>query len=70
MARLKNQRPDPAANFIACCICLNQRGERVPHSTVVKGYAVCDQHISLVSQPEFDIFTLGRGRQLDLGRPV
>jgi len=44
--------------FIACCICLNQRGVREPMTTIIKGYAVCDQHRSLVSQPEFDIFTI------------
>jgi hypothetical protein len=55
VARLK--KPDPAP-FIACAICLNQRGERVPHTTIVNGYAVCDQHVSLVSQPEFSIFTI------------
>lgn len=55
VARLKNQQPAP---FVACCICLNQRGERVPYVTVIHGYAVCEQHVSLVSQPEFDIFTL------------
>jgi hypothetical protein len=63
VARLKNQPPDNIAPFIACCICLNQRGERVPYSTIIKGYAVCDQHISLVSQPEFDIFMFGTGRR-------
>jgi hypothetical protein len=54
VARLKN----PQEPFTACAICFTQRGERVPHTTIVKGYAVCAGHIDLVSQPEFDIFTL------------
>jgi hypothetical protein len=55
VARLKNPPPAP---FIGCCICLNQRGQRTPATTTIHGYSVCDQHVSLVSQPEFDIFTL------------
>jgi hypothetical protein len=55
VARLKDP---PPPSFIACCICLNQTGERVPYITIIKGYAVCDHHRSLVSQPEFDIFTI------------
>jgi hypothetical protein len=42
---------------ISCAICLN-RGQRTPATTLIKGYAVCDPHVSLVSQPEFDIFAI------------
>ena len=66
MARLKN--PPPETPFTACCICLNQRGVREPMSTIIKGYAVCDRHVSLVSQPEFDIFTIIK--TIPTGRPV
>lgn len=62
MARLKN----PPENYIACCVCLNIRGERTPAVTTIRGYSVCDQHRALASHPEFDIFTV-RGKTV---RPV
>jgi hypothetical protein len=40
---------------IHCCICLNQKGTLIAASTVVKGYAVCAEHVDLVSRPDFDI---------------
>lgn len=45
---------------ISCCICLNQ-GRRTQMTTIIKGYAVCDEHVALVSQPHFDIFSLVGG---------
>jgi hypothetical protein len=48
---------------ISCCICLNT-GSRVSASTIVKGYAVCDAHVELVSEPDFDIFSLIRPRRV------
>lgn len=51
---------------IHCCICLNRGGERKAADTIVKGYAVCEAHVALVSRPEFDIFKLG-GRQTRSG---
>lgn len=45
---------------IGCCVCLNRGGKRVEATTVVKGYAVCANHVDLVSQPEFDIFAIGK----------
>jgi hypothetical protein len=34
-------------------------------ATIVKGYAVCDEHVELVSRPDFDIFHLrGESRAL------
>jgi hypothetical protein len=30
-------------------------------TTIIKGYAVCDEHVALVSQPHFDIFSLVGG---------
>jgi len=46
------------ANYVACCVCLNLQGDRIPMVTIVKGYAVCEEHIQLVSAPGFDIFRL------------
>ena len=42
---------------VHCCICL-QQGKQVDYETVVHGYAVCAQHVELVSQPGFDIMSL------------
>jgi hypothetical protein len=42
---------------IHCAICLN-RGQDVAATTLVKGYAVCQEHMELVSRPNFDIFDL------------
>lgn len=44
---------------IHCVVCLNQRGEAVPAFSVVKGYAVCELHVGLVSKPGFDVQHLG-----------
>ncbi len=44
-------------NKIHCAICLN-RGKMVAAITVVKSYAVCKQHVELVSKPGFDIWQL------------
>lgn len=58
--------PAPIAappGVIHCCVCLNQRKERLPATTIVKGYAVCDDHIELVGHTGFSIFKLGPGQQ-------
>jgi hypothetical protein len=44
---------------IHCCICLNFSGDLIQAVTIIKGYAVCDEHVDLVSRGEFDIFKLG-----------
>jgi len=46
------------ANYAACCVCFNLTGKRVRMFTMVKGYAVCEEHVQLVSAPGFDIFRL------------
>ena len=45
-------------NYCACCVCFILTGKRVKHLTVIKGYAVCADHVELVSAPGFDIFKL------------
>jgi hypothetical protein len=52
-------RPGEIAPGIGCCICINQKKRRISATTVVKGYAVCDEHVELVSNPDFNIFALG-----------
>ena len=47
---------------ISCCICLNMKGRRIPATTIVKGYSVCDDHVSVVSVPHFDIQRIARRR--------
>jgi hypothetical protein len=42
---------------VHCCICVNQ-GKQTEYETVVNGYAVCADHMELVSQPGFDIMSL------------
>lgn len=60
-----NDRQDQSDKpTIRCCVCLNQ-GRRTAMATIVKGYAVCDEHVELVSRPDFDIFHLrGESRAL------
>jgi len=56
--------PEPISappGVIHCCICLNQRKDRLPATTIVGGYAVCDEHIELAGAPGFSIFKLGPG---------
>lgn len=53
---MKNIRPSPVK--IGCCVCLNIKGQRVAASTVVAGYAVCDEHIELAGRPDFSIWHL------------
>jgi hypothetical protein len=44
---------------VHCCVCLNiDNSKQVPAFSVVKGYAVCESHVPLVSQPGFDIFSI------------
>jgi hypothetical protein len=45
----------PEKNWVACACCLNFFGERRKATTIVNGYAVCDEHITLVSQPGFEL---------------
>lgn len=45
-----------------CAICLNQ-GQKVQATTLVKGYASCEDHVPLVSRPGFDIFEVFGGKQ-------
>jgi hypothetical protein len=47
---------------ISCCVCLN-RGKRESAATIVKGYAVCGEHVALVALPDFDIFHLIAARE-------
>jgi hypothetical protein len=44
--------------FISCAVCLNLKGLRCQADTVVKGYSVCDEHVALVENPDFNIFNL------------
>jgi hypothetical protein len=48
---------------IHCCICLNREAGRVQAVTIVKGYAVCEEHVELVSNPGFDIFKIKSQRK-------
>jgi hypothetical protein len=44
---------------IHCAVCLNTRNPPWPQATtIINGYAVCDDHTELVSRPDFNIFTL------------
>jgi hypothetical protein len=55
----KIRRTDVASvHFISCAVCLNLKGLRCQADTVVKGYSVCDEHVELVSNPNFNIATL------------
>jgi len=45
---------------ISCCVCLNVKGKRVPATTVVKGYAVCDNHITVACAPNFNLWEMTR----------
>jgi hypothetical protein len=47
---------------ISCCLCLNIKGKRIPATTIVKGYAVCDDHIAVAAEPHFDIMRLSKRR--------
>lgn len=49
-------------NTIGCCICLNQQRKRLAATTVVSGYAVCDEHVELAGAPGFSIHKI-RGDQ-------
>jgi hypothetical protein len=51
-----NLKP-PKGVTIHCCVCLNQN-RWTPATTIIKGYACCDEHVELVSRPDFDIFHL------------
>ena len=53
----REQLQTPPGTHISCCVCLN-RGKRVSAVSVVKGYAVCSEHVDLVAKPGFDIFRL------------
>lgn len=60
--------PEPAPitappGVIHCCVCLNQRKERLAATTIVSGYAVCDEHIELAGSPKFSIFNLGSSKK-------
>jgi hypothetical protein len=57
-----NQPITAPPGTIGCCLCLNIKGKRVAASTIVKGYAVCDDHIMVVAEPHFDIMRLARRR--------
>lgn len=46
---------DAPPGTIGCCICLNQRSRRVAATTIVAGYAVCDDHVKLAGAPGFSI---------------
>jgi hypothetical protein len=57
MASRIRRKPNAHIN---CAVCFN-RGKRTKDDeelTIVKGYAVCADHVQLVSQPGFDIFSL------------
>jgi len=52
-------------NFIGCAVCLNLDGSRAPATAIVHGYSVCDDHVTLASNPSFDIHHLaGKGRSV------
>jgi len=58
-------REDRLSNVIGCCCCLNLTGERVEAVTMANGYAACEKHVDLVSQPGFDLTRLRKpGRKL------
>lgn len=48
-------------NPVHCCICLNITSDLVPAVTVVCGYAVCEKHTQLASEPGFNITMVRRG---------
>jgi hypothetical protein len=50
---------------IGCAVCLNIKGVRVAAAVVVKGYSVCQEHVALVENPNFDIFKIKGKRQVD-----
>jgi hypothetical protein len=49
------QQPPNVDIKIHCCVCLNQKSERVAATTIIAGYAVCDGHVDLVGNPGFNI---------------
>lgn len=61
MRRLKQV---PGAT-IHCCVCLNQDRSSAA-VTLIKGFAVCAEHVALVSRREFDIthLTVQQGKSL------
>jgi hypothetical protein len=46
-----------------CCVCLNGHQGRVPATRLVKGYAVCEEHVEEIRQQDFDITKLGKRSQ-------
>ena len=50
--------------FIGCAVCLNIKGTRVPATTIIKGYSVCDEHTEVVGRAGFNIFNLKGRRQV------
>jgi hypothetical protein len=48
----------PPTNFCACCVCFILMGKRVPMFTIIKGHAVCEEHMVLAAAPRFDVFRL------------
>jgi hypothetical protein len=55
---------DQSLPAIGCAVCLNIKGDRRQATTIVSGFAVCDEHVELASHPEFSIWRLrhrGRG---------
>lgn len=53
-------RPDIT---IHCAVCLNMTADRVAASTVAAGYAVCEQHVKVVSVPGFSLFQMVKERR-------
>jgi hypothetical protein len=54
-----NRDLDPnKANPIHCCICLNGSEGRVPAITMIKGYAVCEKHVVVIRNHDFDFSAL------------
>ena len=49
--------------FVSCAVCLNLKGLRCQADTVVKGYSVCEDHVAIVENPNFNIFNLKGGER-------
>ena len=50
--------PTAVAYPIHCCICLNSDAGRVPAITMINGYAVCEDHVKVIKNHDFDFAAL------------
>lgn len=56
-----NRDLDPTMQYpIHCCLCLNGPEGKVPAVTMINGYAVCEKHVVVIRNHDFDFPALLR----------